>query len=193
MWPVLKFYTPCNSSRTAEARDFKFCIRVGLVMTDCPLSGRGQGQVSNFYIVDFRHSKLLVYRCYQRTRRRSACGLHLRRSSSSWLNAQVYYALFWACRTSCTYTDMQQLARIRLTRRVARSVSDSRASCEIIVGGWVVYVFATQCVYVSLADKFSTLGPIYIVHVSEDIQASISSVTKYCTNLDLKLAPWPSF
>jgi len=32
-----------------------------------------------------------VYRCHQRSRRRSACGLHLRRSSASWLNAQVYY------------------------------------------------------------------------------------------------------
>jgi len=38
-----------------------------------------------------RHSKSSVYRCYQR--RRSACGLHLRWSSASWLNAQVYYTL----------------------------------------------------------------------------------------------------
>ena len=88
---------------------------------------------------------------------------------------------------------MQQLARIRMTRRVARSVCDSRASCKIIVGGWVVYVCATQCIYVSLADKFFTLRPIYIVHVSDVIQAYISSITKYSTNLDLKLAPWPSF
>jgi len=41
----------------------------------------------------FRHTKSSVYRCYQRTRQRSACGLHLRRSSASGLNAQVYYTL----------------------------------------------------------------------------------------------------
>jgi len=34
-----------------------------------------------------------VYRCHQRSHRRSACGLHLRRSSASWLNAHVYYTL----------------------------------------------------------------------------------------------------
>jgi len=34
-----------------------------------------------------------MYWCDQQTRRRSACGLHLRRSSASWLNAQVYYTL----------------------------------------------------------------------------------------------------
>jgi len=54
---VLEFYTPCNFSATANARDFKFCTRVGhanlsLVMSECFLSGRGQGHASNFYIVD---------------------------------------------------------------------------------------------------------------------------------------------
>ena len=50
---VLEFYTPCNFSATANARDFRFCTRVGLslVMSKCFLSGRGQGHVSNFYIV----------------------------------------------------------------------------------------------------------------------------------------------
>jgi len=40
--------------------------------------------VSNFYIVNLENFA---------TRRRSACGLHLRRSSVSWLNARVYYTL----------------------------------------------------------------------------------------------------
>jgi len=38
---------------------------LSLVMSECSLSGRGQGHVSNFYIVDFkkfRHSKSSVYR-----------------------------------------------------------------------------------------------------------------------------------
>ena len=34
-----------------------------------------------------------MYWCGQQTRRRSTCGLHLRRSSASWLNAKVYYTL----------------------------------------------------------------------------------------------------
>jgi len=58
-WPVLEFYTPCKISATDNARDFKFCTRVGhanlrslsLVMSECSLNGRGQGHVSNFYIV----------------------------------------------------------------------------------------------------------------------------------------------
>ena len=51
---------PWNISGTAKAGDFKFCIRVGHVKyLPCPLNGRGQGHVSNFYILD------LVYWCDQ--------------------------------------------------------------------------------------------------------------------------------
>jgi len=46
--------------------------------------------VSNFYIFDLKNFSTASY---QRTRRRSACGLHLRRSSESSLNSQVYYTL----------------------------------------------------------------------------------------------------
>ena len=58
--PVLEFYTPRNISATANARDFIFCTRVGhvslsLAMSECSLSGRGHGHVSNFYIVDLEH------------------------------------------------------------------------------------------------------------------------------------------
>jgi len=57
---VLEFYTLWNISATANARDFKFCTRVGhakscLVMSECSLSGRGQGHVSNFCIVDLEN------------------------------------------------------------------------------------------------------------------------------------------
>ena len=64
-------------------------------MTDCPLSGRGQGHVSNFYILDLQNfgTASQVYWCNQQTRRRPACGLYLRQSSASWLNGQVYYTL----------------------------------------------------------------------------------------------------
>ena len=58
--PVLEFYTPCNISAMANATDFKFCTLVGmwspsLVMSECSLSGRGQGHVSNFCIVDLEN------------------------------------------------------------------------------------------------------------------------------------------
>ena len=56
---VLEFYTPCNFSATANARleTSNFVHRsamqsLSLVMSECFLSGRGQGHVSNFYIVD---------------------------------------------------------------------------------------------------------------------------------------------
>ena len=57
-WPVVQFYSPCNISTTANARDFKFFVRrsamwsLSLVMSECSLSGRGQGHMINFYIVD---------------------------------------------------------------------------------------------------------------------------------------------
>ena len=45
----------------ANVRDFIFCMRVGhaksisRVMSECFLSGRGQGHVSNFYTVDLEN------------------------------------------------------------------------------------------------------------------------------------------
>ena len=45
----------CNISATTNARDFKFCTHVK--SSECSLSGngRGQGHVSNFYIVDLEN------------------------------------------------------------------------------------------------------------------------------------------
>ena len=36
---------------------------ISLVVTDCPLSGRGQGHVSNFYIVDLQNFATASRRC----------------------------------------------------------------------------------------------------------------------------------
>ena len=57
---VLEFYTPCNFSATANAIALAVANFVhgsamqslSLVMSECFLSGRGQGHESNFYIVD---------------------------------------------------------------------------------------------------------------------------------------------
>ena len=45
---------------------------LSLVMSECSLSGRDQGHVSNFYTVDieFHHSKSSVYRWYTQLDRR---------------------------------------------------------------------------------------------------------------------------
>ena len=50
--------TSCNFSATANARDFKFVhgsAMQSLVISECFLSGRGQGHVSNFYVVDLEN------------------------------------------------------------------------------------------------------------------------------------------
>jgi len=52
--------------------------------------------MSNFYILDLVNVATAIHRCIgvvNKSRWRSACGLHLRRSIASWLNAQVYYTL----------------------------------------------------------------------------------------------------
>jgi len=59
-WPLEEFYTPFNISATANARDYNFVHvsaiwSLSLVMSPCFLSGRGQGHVSNFCIVDLEN------------------------------------------------------------------------------------------------------------------------------------------
>jgi len=50
-WPIFEFYTPLNFSGMSEGRIIKFCAQVGprsisLVMTNCPLKGRGKCHVT---------------------------------------------------------------------------------------------------------------------------------------------------
>ena len=61
-WPTLEFYTPWNTLGTTKATDFKFCALLttrstNLQVTNCPLSGRGEGHVTNFRIL--HHLKFL--------------------------------------------------------------------------------------------------------------------------------------
>ena len=60
-------------------------------MTDCPLSGRGQGHVSNLYIVDL--GKSLVWATGVINELVDGRCADAWRYSVSWLNAQVYYTL----------------------------------------------------------------------------------------------------
>jgi len=59
----LKFYIPWNITGTAKVRDFKFCSRVGLVIIDCPASGRGQSHVINCCILDLEDLATASLRC----------------------------------------------------------------------------------------------------------------------------------
>jgi len=62
-WPVSEFYTSCNISATAnaiEASNFVHLLllamwSLSLVTSECSLSGRGRGHVSNSYIVDLEN------------------------------------------------------------------------------------------------------------------------------------------
>ena len=111
-------------------------------MSECSLSGRGQGHVSNIYIVDLenfaRASRRYTGDIHDSTS--SVCLCHLRqweptRSRHGWvhivyLNLQLHTIdLVRTCRISSFCTVAWQLARFQLTRRIARPLGDSWASC----------------------------------------------------------------
>jgi len=120
-----------------------------LVMSECSLTGRGQGHVSNFYIVDLENfataSRLNLYaddihnstvvglfmapETMGATRRVMVeCTLFMTHCLR--LNLQLHTVnLVRSCHISSFCTVAWQLARLLLTRRIARSLSDSGASC----------------------------------------------------------------
>jgi len=95
-----------------------------LVMSECSLSGRGQGHVSNFYIVDFENFAITSRR--YTTRPSSVCLWHLQdkkatRSRHGWVHTFITHCptvtlqlhnfyLFRTCRTSSFCTVAWQLA-----------------------------------------------------------------------------------
>ena len=67
---------------------------ISLVMCNCSPSGHGQGHATHFYTLDLENYATASRWCIglvNKTRRQSASGLHLRRSSKLWMNAQVCY------------------------------------------------------------------------------------------------------
>ena len=122
---------------------------LSLVMSECSLSGRGHGHVSNFYIVDLENFATVSrrYRWYtQLERSRFVYDTHntmeATRSRHGWghmfithrptLTLQLHnFDLSRTSRTSIFCTVAWQLARFQLTRRIARSLGDSWASCCI--------------------------------------------------------------
>jgi len=120
---------------------------LSLVMSECFLSGRSQGHVSNFYIVDLEnfatasrrytgiHNSSMVglfmndtYRTMKETWSRHGW-VHMFITSCPTVTLQLHnFDLFRTCRTSSFCTVAWQLARFQLTRCIARSLGDSWAS-----------------------------------------------------------------
>ena len=133
---------------------------LSLVMSECSLSGRGQGHVSNFYTVHLENLATASRRrqvIYTTQRRRFVYdtwhnGSWLDRVMVEWtlsithclrLNIQLHtIGLVRTCRISSFCTVAWQLARFQLTRRIARSLGDSWASCF----EWLSYT-AFHCTY----------------------------------------------
>jgi len=147
-WPILELCTLCKVSATANARDFKFCTRVGNAKSS--LNGRGRSGSSEQFLHcglrKFHHNKSSVYRWYpqhvhgrfvydtyktMKTTRLRHGWVHMFITHRLTLTLQLYnFDLFRTCRTSSSCTVAWQLARFQLTRCIARSLGDSWASCE---------------------------------------------------------------
>jgi len=132
-WPVLEFYTARKISATANAK--------------WAWSG-SRKQFLHCGLKKFRHSKSSVYRWYtQLDRGRFVYDtyrtMEATRSRHGWVHMFISHCpivtlhlhnfdLFRTCRTSSFCTTAWQLTRFQLTRRVARSLGDSWASCLCI-------------------------------------------------------------
>jgi len=116
---------------------------LSLVVSECSLIGRGQGHVSNFYIVDFLPQQVVGIQVIYTIRPSSVCLWHLRQweptrschgrvhivhDTLPRLNLQLHtISLVRTCRISSFCTVALQLARLLLTRCITRSLCDSRA------------------------------------------------------------------
>jgi len=144
---------------------------LSLVMSECSLSGRVQGHVSNFYIVDLEnfatasrrytgdmHNSTVVgfydtYKTKKATRTRHGW-VHMFITHRPTLTLKLHdLDLFRTCRTSSFCTVAWQLARFQLTRRIARSLGDSWASCCIMFRVAVVWLTGNATVQTSLTRQ----------------------------------------
>ena len=118
---------------------------LSLVVSECSLGGRGQGHVSNFYIVDLENFATASRRYTGDIHNLTVVGLFMtpetmgatqsRKCTLSIthclrLNLQFHTIDFVrTCRISSFCTVAWQLARFQMTRRIALSLGDSWASC----------------------------------------------------------------
>jgi len=101
-------------------------------MTDCPLSGRGQGHVSNFYIADLEHFATASRRCTSviNVDGQPECTSLLYVADCDPLTPLLRFVLVLSCKLVLHCYAVVGLVRFWLTHRVARSVCDKRASCR---------------------------------------------------------------
>jgi len=166
-----RIFFPCNISTTADARDFEFCTlsamwSLSLVMSECSLSGHGQGHVSNFYIVSLENFATASRRYTGDIHNSTVVGLFMTpvrqweptRSRHGWvhmfithclqLNLQLHTIdLVRTCRISSFYTVVWQLTRFQLTRRIAWSLGDSWASCNGLLFNQLIISFGSLWFY----------------------------------------------
>ena len=117
---------------------------LSLVMSECSLSGHGQGHVSNFYIVHLENFAIASRRYTGDMHNSSVVGLFMtpigqwKRLDSLMVectcslhialhcNRPIHnFDLFRTCRTNSFCTVVWQLARFQLTRRIVRSLGGS--------------------------------------------------------------------
>ena len=97
---------------------------LSLVMSECFLSGCGQGHVSNFYIVDLENFATASRWYTGDIHNSTVVGLFITHCLQ--LNFQLHtIGLVRTCRISSFCTVAWKLARLLLTRRIARSLGDS--------------------------------------------------------------------
>ena len=95
-------------------------------MSECSLSGRGRGHVSNFYIVDLENFATASRRYTGDIGLHNSTVVGLFMTHCLQLNLQLHtISLAMTCRISSFCTVAWQLARLLLTRRIARSLGDS--------------------------------------------------------------------
>ena len=95
---------------------------LSLVMSECFLSGRGQGHVSNFYFVDLENFATASRRYTGDIHNSTVVGLFMTHCLQ--LNLQLHTTgLVRTCRISIFCTVAWQLARLLLTRRIDRAVT----------------------------------------------------------------------
>jgi len=121
---------------------------LSLVMSECSLSGHGQGHESNFYVVDLENFTTASrrYRWYSQL----VCGrfvydthntMKATQSCRGWVHMFITHCptlilqlhnldLYMTCRTSSFCTVAWQMARFQLTRCSIWSLGDYWASCS---------------------------------------------------------------
>jgi len=133
---------------------------LSLVMSECSLSGHGQGHVSNFYIMDLesfatasrRYAGDIHNSVYSRFVYDTNRTVEATQSRHGWVHMFITHRptvtlqrhnfdLFRSCCTSSFCTAARQLARFQLTRCIAWSLSDSWAPCLLYCNAW----FLSRC------------------------------------------------